>query len=261
MKYLIILFLFFSCQLNAKSIEVESYGHGNTKEEQIEEAKRNAVEKVFGSFLDSYQYYHNDEYKEQIDSFTFGSVESFEILEQTETYIKAKVVVNNDNEIKREETEVEFEVPNKEIKELQRNQYVKEKILKEIDNSSNALEFLPKKYTYKTDHVVIEGFLKYKDFWASKYKQFTQKEEIDLYFVKRCYTIKIRTIFVDETGNDFAETPEIIYAHLTDMRNNFDKPNLDFKNYFIVKQYYNGFLDRIKTIKFVVSCHNGGQKL
>jgi hypothetical protein len=96
---IIILFLLFSFSANAEV--VEATGYGQNPKLALEDAKSKAIEMVAGSWVDATKKTRNGDYHQEVNQFTSGTIESYEVIEQglDRVIIKANVVTRKNNSI------------------------------------------------------------------------------------------------------------------------------------------------------------------
>lgn len=127
---LLILFLFLlSSQSFAGSKFTTAKGYGSTQEEALADAKKNAIEMVVGTWLDSKTDSVNGSFRNKTTAFTTGTVNSFKVIESGEGYVIIDAEV-----LDRKTAQV------LESKAAQLNSYEKDQMMQVLENDKNMSE-------------------------------------------------------------------------------------------------------------------------
>lgn len=160
---------------NSDPVLVKASGTGNTCEQALTAAKRNALEAVSGSWIHSVERSKDGKYEEDIVQYSGGVVKSYKYLKDECTFVIIEAeVMKRSNRVQMESTDV----TKNQIVHLQgikESQDRKAKAVSKLDNRREAIYFKTENLSMQMVEdnavdVVIKGEFNYKDKWRADYK-------------------------------------------------------------------------------------------
>jgi hypothetical protein len=172
---IIILFLLFSFSANAEV--VEATGYGQNPKLALEDAKSKAIEMVAGSWVDATKKTRNGDYHQEVNQFTSGTIESYEVIEQeiNRVTIKANVVTRKNNSIDSKSMIVNSSQLTQSFNNLNNQNSSGEA----LDALTRAIDFKvkeikPLKEEKGVFYVSVLGDISYSKKWLNDYEEFSK---------------------------------------------------------------------------------------
>lgn len=181
MKKFLLIAAFAAISAHAETVTVQASGFGDTCDQALMAAKRNALDKVNGAWIHSVERSSNGNYGEDIFQYSGGVVKSYKYLRDDCTYviIEAQVTAQS-NKVQSPKSVVDqgqviF------LKGVKEHQDTKQQAIQRINNRSEAVYFNPEETEFKSIEgtsdisVKIKGKFAFNDKWKADYKTLRQE--------------------------------------------------------------------------------------
>lgn len=249
---MIILFiLLFSFSANAET--VKATGYGSDKSEAINNAKIKAIEMVAGGWVDSSKKSVNGSFKEELNQFTSGTIESYKVLDVTtdSVTIEANVVARKNNSIDSKSLSVNSSQVSDSFKNLQ-NQTTSGEAL---DTLTRAIDFKvkevkPLQQDRGTYYISVLGDVSYSKKWLNDYNEFCKLNKAYKFIILK--TERVWGFAEVDYGDRVITVKSSTYAKLPKKKDLSDELDFDIEEKQLSFVFPLKNTDNIKNIKVVL---------